>query len=935
MPSTPPRRASARALRARLLASLSAIAILASVLLTPVLPAPAAHAVPGPEPTVPAPYLHWRAADSAGALVGGATFELQGPRSSTSAWGSTVTVTDCTAAPCTGADRDPDPGEFQVTNIGSHRITAADRYRLRQSASPSGYLPPSTAASTFVEMASGAGTSGTHSFGTYALTPRPALACTTGTFYSVSNAGLVRRVTNTNGTGAISDFGTFPGTLSNVNALGIGADGTAMYALERSAGANDVVSILRYTVANGWESVAGSAYTTGNSSSLVAGAVSRTNGRFYFGGAHQAPGASTFGFRLHQFDPATGQRSLVGTIATDSTVAANGDMLFDAAGNLILVLSSASGVTTHTVAAATLAAANGATLAATSTTVASAIGADINGVAYEADGTIYASNATTVRRYDATTWTAVGTAPITTALTGSTDLASCVAPVSITVVKNVVGRVGASDQFTLSVRNAASSLLGSVTTTGAASGAQAARVSGINVPTGAALTIAETMASGSASNYQASWACTSNGAAYASGTGTTITLTTPSAQAASVVCTFTNAPLITNVVVRKVVQDATGGNPQPGGGWSVRAQPTAQGGTVTSTPSASVQQTGALDGVARWSLRHSTSSTTVSIAVSETQQPGHAFVSGECTITAVSGATSRVALPSESGTTLSGVQPGSSIDCTIVNRARPTTLTLGKQVSFGGAAPTLWTLSGNGPSGALPGPSGVTGSTSASARITPGIAYRLTEAGGPATYAQVGTWRCANQVGTPVAVSSAGDIVATQGDDVTCTVTNATAALVVLERVESGATLRPSRFELTATPSPRPGLSPTTVVGSEAATAASTIEVLPGHAYALRSTSTAPHLQLRFERYVGVIGVDGAVDHADPTLWRSADPGSVSVGAGQSAVYRFVATEPVPFALPITGGIGIDQLRLIGGAAMALALGGALIVLLLRKRRGA
>ncbi|ROR65287.1 hypothetical protein [Agrococcus jenensis] len=924
-----------RRVRARAVATGVALVLAIGALVGPVVPAPSAAAVTGPEPTVAAPYLHWRATDSAtGALVGGATFELQGPRSATGmTWNTAITVADCSAAPCTGADLDPDAGELQVTNIGNHRITAADRYRLRQTASPSGYVAPTTAASTFVEMPAGATwTAGAYSFGTYALTARAALACATGTFYSVSSAGLVRRVNNVSGTGTITDFGTFPGTLANVNALGIGSGGTTMYAVERSTSAADVLSVLRYTVASGWETVAGSAYTTGNSSSLVAGAVSRTNGRYYFGGPHQAAGSSTFSFRLHQFDPATGQRSLVGTIATSSTVAANGDMLFDSAGNLILILSGTSGVTTHTVAAATLAAATGGALAATSTTVASSVGADINGFAYESDGSVYAGNGTTVRRYDPTTWTQIGTTPVTTALTSSTDLASCAAPVSITVVKTVTGRVAATDQFTLAVRNASSTVLGTATTTGTSLGQQAARITGVNVPTGAALTIAETAASGSLTNYQSTWACTSNGAAYTSGTGASIALTTPAAPGASVVCTFTNAPLITSVVVRKVVQDSAGANPQPGVGWTVRAATTAQTGTVTAAPTASTQQTLA-DGAARWSLRHSATSALATIAVGETQQAGFDFASGQCTVTTAAGAVSTVALLSASGASVTGVQPGSSVDCTIVNRVRATTLTLVKAVSFGDAAPGSWPLAAVGPSGSLAGPSGTSGAASASGRITPGVAYRLSESGGPATYVQVGGWACVNQAGAAVTVSAAGEVTATQGDAVTCTVTNATAQLVVLEHIEGTATVQPSQFSLTATPAARPGLSASTVPGSDVVGTAATVQVRPGHSYALASTSEAPHLQLRFERYVGTVGEGGAVDHADASLWRAADPSTVAVAAGQTAIYRFVAAEPLAFALPYTGGVGLDQVQLLGAGVSAVGLLAGLTALLLRRRR--
>lgn len=99
----------------------------------------------GPDaPGVNAPYVYWRAVDSTGALLSGAKFEIQGPIGFWSN-GTSYSVTDCTSAPCTGLDRDPDAGEFQVkfltpaNNPTSNGVVTSSAYRVRQTAAPDGY----------------------------------------------------------------------------------------------------------------------------------------------------------------------------------------------------------------------------------------------------------------------------------------------------------------------------------------------------------------------------------------------------------------------------------------------------------------------------------------------------------------------------------------------------------------------------------------------------------------------------------------------------------------------------------------------------------------------------------------------------------------------------------------------------------------------------
>ncbi len=260
-----------------------------------------------------------------------------------------------------------------------------------------------------------------------------------------------------------------------------------------------------------------------------------------------------------------------------------------------------------------------------------------------------------------------------------------------------------------------------------------------------------------------------------------------------------------------------------------------------------------------------------------------------------------------------------------------TTLSLAKVVQNGTASAGDFTLSATGPTGF----SGRAGTSAASAPVTADAPYVLSESG-PAVYTQQGGWACVplNAAGASATGSGWTDAVddrvsAPLGMHVRCTATNATAALVLLERIEGTTAIAAPQFSLTGSPASLVGLTTATVVGSESVSSANTIAVRPGHAYALSSSSSAPHVALRVEQYLGAVGPNGAVDHASAALWQAIDPASVSVAAGQTAIYRFVATAPTPLALPLTGGVGADA-YLLGGTALLLL---AAAVLLARTGR--
>ena len=131
-----------------------------------------------------------------------------------------------------------------------------------------------------------------------------------------------------------------------------------------------------------------------------------------------------------------------------------------------------------------------------------------------------------------------------------TDLASCAYNGSLTVQKNIVGRVAPTDQFTMTITGGGVSSGNTGTTTGSSTGVQTSpgSVAGpiVGIP-GTSYTVTETPASGSGtslSNYATTWSCTNLPSA-SSGVGTTFTLSFPQPignTGASVVCTFTNTP---------------------------------------------------------------------------------------------------------------------------------------------------------------------------------------------------------------------------------------------------------------------------------------------------------------------------------------------------------------------------------------------------------
>jgi CshA-type fibril repeat protein len=252
------------------------------------------------------------------------------------------------------------------------------------------------------------------------------LSCAQGTIYGI-NSGNDRSIYSINTTtGATAKVPG--GNLGNsANGLGINKDGSAAYAVEQNPGTvsgggghggggstvtyPDSVKILKYD-ANAQPTPSSASVGTIDlqskvtglvSAYLVGGAVSPFNDIFYFGGW-----TSNAKFALYGWDTAKDQSiGLLGYITADTNPSllanANGDLAFDASGNLYLVnsLGDPSKTKTPQQIEVRIPAASVPTAAVTSDITATQVAkgteaVDFNGVAYDGSGTFYMSTTSAI-----------------------------------------------------------------------------------------------------------------------------------------------------------------------------------------------------------------------------------------------------------------------------------------------------------------------------------------------------------------------------------------------------------------------------------------------------------------------------------------------------------------------------------------------------------
>ncbi|MCI2178883.1 MAG: VWA domain-containing protein [Ancrocorticia sp.] len=293
----------------------------------------------------------------------------------------------------------------------------------------------------------------------------------------------------------------------------------------------------------------------------------------------------------------------------------------------------------------------------------------------------------------------------------------------------------------------------------------------------------------------------------------------------------------------------------------------------------------------------------------------------DASITAIGGQQTDYDLLGDATYTITSLSAGQTV-VQITNTIKcETKLTLRKRVAEGDAEPTEWTLTAIAPDGALPGPTGTSGSLSDSdatsedkdptALITPGVTYQLAESGGPAEYLQTdqrtvqgdgtllnpkstGSWTCHQVVWNEETQSYdelsgfadgiQGGVTAGLGQHIRCTANNETAQLTLLKGVinDDGGQAESSDFTLTATPSSTPtveGLDAQSVTGLDDAAVsytAATINVRPEHDYTLSETTLAGYEYTKLQQRVNGEWVDVEKDVV------------VNLDAGDAATYRFV-----------------------------------------------
>lgn len=646
----------------------------------------------GEEPT--APYIHWDVRDTEGNLVPGATFKLE--HRDGDEWVSgpgADQIEDCDEICAALKDQDQldidtTAGEILLENrdtgLGS-RLEEGENYRLSQVEAPEGYSwviegeNPQTIGDDDEDSAKWNGVD-IHDFGTFevqqgapmafrAARAGDSLTCEPGYVYGISATGQLQQVTN----GSVTNIGRSAAGVASFNGLGIGDFGQTVYAYERQ---NNARTAKMYSFDPGTErwSDTGDSYNTANSpgfyqGTLVAGAVNLSNGKYYFGG-FQASGSGQV-FKIWEYDPEQSSQnrfSYKGQIQTSrfSNPTANGDMAFNAAGDLFVVRGSGSTTTVFSVTAENFEAANGGSITTSGSNNFTTM-SNVNGVAFDSSGRAYLGSESQIRSYAMPGWN--NRQDVVTSGYSGTDLASCSSPATITIEKEVIGgRVNADDQFTLTL-NQGSEQLARATTTGSDLGIQEDRIGPLPTGRNVTLNFAETGANGTnLANYATAYQCT---VTYISGVeieldqehGTSGSVVIP-ADGDSVNCVIRNSPLVATVNVTKQVTDAQGENPQPRAGWDVSASADS---TLEVTPNAAVQQTDA-EGTASWEMKFSSFDQTSSVFVSEVMQDGYQFQSGKCEVTSLTGSKRSVDLSGPESTTLADVEPGDTVDCTYVNK---------------------------------------------------------------------------------------------------------------------------------------------------------------------------------------------------------------------------------------------------------------------------
>lgn len=299
--------------------------------------------------------------------------------------------------------------------------------------------------------------------------------------------------------------------------------------------------------------------------SSVGGAVNPTNGLFYYGGL----GLGGTSYQIAVYDPATNTN--LGVAATiqlpDGVALANSDFAFDTLGQLYIVGSATDGGRLLRVDGTIPGTgANSSLTSSLLTAIDPVAGVAYAAIAFNGTGELYVGGGSgPILRINATTGALVGNVPVT-GIAGSlvSDFATCGAPPTLTVLKNVAGRVQPTDQFALSITGGG--IVPGAGTTGITEGADlglqtqspAERAGSVIVQPGVTYDFAEAAAGTTdLAGYAARWECSdaagAQGAKISSGTGPSGSITIPQVAGIAVICTVFNDPLVPGMTLDKRV----------------------------------------------------------------------------------------------------------------------------------------------------------------------------------------------------------------------------------------------------------------------------------------------------------------------------------------------------------------------------------------------
>lgn len=723
------------------------------------------------------------------------------------------------------------------------------------------------------------------------------IQCTAGVVYGVSANGQLQQVT----AGTVTSIGSRASGVSSFNGLGIGTGGSPVLAYERTNGGRTATMFSFDPVGLTWTNT-GDAYNTsldGYNGQLVAGAVDLKTGSYYFGG-FSGNGTQYY---LWRYNPGSSPRfTFMGTLdtSTNAASASNGDMAFDAAGNLFVVRGVGSTTTVFSVTAANLAAGTGGTIPS-STSNSFTTNANVNGVAFDASGKAYLGTGNTVTSYDMPNWTNATVVASSTSGYSGTDLASCSSPATITLEKDVQGRVNDTDQFALSLTQG-STTLGTATTTGTATGVQSQRVGPLPAVRGTTVNFAETGAGGTnLSGYTSSYQCTVDGQPMTpavSGTGTSGSVTIP-VTGQEILCRIVNSPRSAAVTVNKT--------------WVVDGKSYADGqqpAGISATPSLTPGGTGT--GSVTWGQRRTGFTIGQSVGIGETTVIDPNAFPG-CTLSSAT-----ISGPGVNGTQAIGQPttvklPGTENVYQVTNTVTCQTLTVIKNVqnTHGGTrTATDW----NGHLKATQGQNVLSYNTGQKRYVATG-SYVISEdllAG----YAQAGI-TC--QGGTLAADGKTVSVAA--GANVTCTITNQDQAGSVTWKKadESGRALAGSVWTLTG-----PGGATQEITDCVAASAASCTGAdkdPAAGAFNLAGLNLGDYTLVEKSAPAGYV-----LDTTPHRFTLTSDRKDFAFTTAFKNVQRAAVT------LPLTGGTGSDLFTLGG---LAVLLGAGVTAVVLHRRRAA